>query len=167
MITTGRYQPPAGLLERLKTIDKHLGVLYGEQSKCWFITYEWPMNDPRREWVKKSAFPAERAYDTLCKLPKDCSVESAYGYFVRTVSRFKNADDRNRLLNRLAEDNQFQSKKNMSPVMELAEELIEVNKNTLFGSLGSTVIRSKAGARTGKNLDGKKLNDFLHDMGMK
>jgi len=158
----GLVEPPAGIVDRLHEIDPKLGVLFGTQSQRWHLTYDWPDTDPRWQFVQNGSVPRAKAFDILCQLPEDCSADEAYGYLVATFKRLGDKDDIKRMLDRVHMYNKQREDELLRPHRELANELIETNARTLFREEGKHIPRTKP-PRGNKNLDQKKLRDYLHD----
>jgi len=152
----GQVQPPSDMLRRLHEIDPHLGLCFGGASRCWWLTWNWRDDDPRRAWIRESKYPAERAFDFLIKLPKDCTADQAYGYVVQCVRRLNGEADRTRLLERVHSYNKKAVEDARAPAVEVAEELIDAN----FGKVKQKV------ARSNKDTDTKRLKDFMYDHGV-
>lgn len=157
--------------DRLQEIDPRLGVCLvpdrDAPGGCWWaITYWWDENDPRRASIRDGSLPVDHAFDVIVYLPKDCSVDEAYGYL---VSRFKawsgSRDDIRKMLDRVHHYNRQVREATLAPVRELAEELTEANAPTLFADRGKTTVRStQRGHRSGK--DERDYRDFLRDTGL-
>lgn len=166
------YPASAKLIkDRLQEIDPRLGVCLVPDSDapggCWWaITYWWADDDPRRAWIRAGTHQLDEAFDVLVWLPKDCSVDEAYGYI---TSRFKawsgSRDDIRKLLDRVHMYNHQAREQALAPVRELADELLEANAPTLFADRGKGSIRVRSRTpRTGK--DERDYRDFLRDTGM-
>jgi hypothetical protein len=123
--------------DRLREIDPRLGVVLIPnpelQGKPWWaITEWWADNDPRRIRVRTSEIAPDEAFDILCFLPQDCSVEQAYGYVVRTFKQLQGtASERARvLLERVHLYNKGKSVEAVAETKELADELFAANDPT-------------------------------------
>lgn len=142
------------MVARLQNIDPHLDMVFGGQSRAWWIVWRWPENDPRRKWIREGKRPASRDFDMWCKLPADCSADAAYGYVVNHMVANKGVAGIGKMLERVHSYNNLQAQRNMAPERELAEELLQANGK----------VKTKA-PRAYKNTDSKRLKDFLFDAG--
>jgi hypothetical protein len=82
------------------------------------------------------------AYDAFGFLPQDCSADDAYSYIVRSFKRNSGtAADTQKLLDRVHLYNKKRQAEVMQPVQDLADELVDANKRTLFGKEGKSSSR--------------------------
>jgi hypothetical protein len=151
---------PLEIVERLRQVDDRLGLRW--VGDWWALTMRWLPNDPRREKIQKGLI-ADDDTDIVTFLPKDCSVDQAFGYLERGFERWPGGKDAvAKLLSRLHKYNAEQVQRNMQETLDLADELISTNAPTLFKTEGKTVARTKAPRGT-KNRDKKQLDEFLRE----
>lgn len=133
--------PPSEILDRLHQVDPRLGLQFCCESywseahqrlvDCWAITERWPPADMRRRMVYDGSLSADACWDVLCYLPLDCSVDEAFGYFMRSCQRNKGKDSINKMLERIHTFNAKRKEEVLAPTMELAEELITTSKHRI------------------------------------
>lgn len=162
---------PAGaklIKDRLAEIDPRLGVLLlpnpEEKGKPWWaITEWWSENDSRRLRIRSGELAPDEAFDILCFLPNDCSVEEAYGYVVRTFKQLQgSASERAQvLLDRVHLYNKDASAAAIASTKELADELFDMNDPSQ-----RRVYMNESSARSVKpERDRKDLRAYLTDTG--
>ena len=122
--------PPSDIVRRLKQIDPHLGLRYYNDSRQegyhWAVTWDWPANDRRREWIQQGQTPPDRAFDILTFLPSDCDPNDAYGFVVRSM-RVASTPEIRKCLEWVARYNDdvtaAQDRQVTDPAMQHAEDL--------------------------------------------
>lgn len=137
MLRTAYDQPASAKLikDRLQQVDAALGVCItpdGQGSSWWAITERWPLGDARWRTVDLGEMSIEDAFDVVCFLPKDCSVEQAFDYFLNHVRR-TSRDSVKKYLERVHLFNAAKREEVLAPTKELAEELVATNRKTLLG----------------------------------
>lgn len=82
--------PPSEIVERCQRIHPLLGLRFagGLGGTGWAITWEWPENDKRWEWVRSGKYDPKCAHDIVGYLPFGCSVSEAPGYIERSLKQY-------------------------------------------------------------------------------
>lgn len=140
-------EAPVDVVRRLKQIDedfdlrltsrKTLDYSNVNNQRWWSLVLKWRSNDPRHALVEKGDLGNAR-FDVITMLPMDCSVETAFDFLVRGL-KSRTGESTQNLLSRIHHWNDEAVKKNLQPVEELSQELIETNAKTLFKEEGKAV----------------------------
>jgi hypothetical protein len=147
-------EPPFGLLERLHTLNKRLGLLWFESMQRWGVTFDWADSDPRRARVQLGEIRPTRAFDLLTILPEDCPAADAAGYLERSLRQHPSKDAVRSLLSDIEAENAKARKEVLRPALEVAEELLH----------GRGIRTRLAPSRIDR--DAKRRRDFFHDTGL-
>lgn len=147
-------EPPFGLLERLHTLNKRLGLLYFETMGRWGVTFDWDDNDPRRARIQSGEIRSTRAFDLLTILPEDCPLPDVAGFLERSLRQHPNKDVVRSLLSDIEAENARARKEVLKPALEVAEELLH----------GRGIRTRLAPSRIDR--DTKRRRDFFHDTGL-
>lgn len=131
----GVPEAPTEIRRRVQQVHGALDVRWMDGR--WAITYDWPSDDPRRQMIRNGEMAEGDAFDCFAWLPKDCSVEEAYGYITRSFRSWSGSrEDVAAMCSRLHHYNDAVQEARKAGVMDFAEELIDTNKATLGRSVG-------------------------------
>ena len=125
--------PPEEIVRRLRSVNPALGVrfVHSNVTPYWALTWDWPMNDPRRVGILKGTQDPKMAWDMIAMLPLDCSVDQAYSYFVNNCRRSDKKEIR-ALLDRVSSYNSERNTEIWAPTMDAAEAEIDRLGSSLF-----------------------------------
>lgn len=127
--------PPSEIVRRIQQVNPALGLKF--LNGKWAIMHRWKPDDPRRVMIRKGEMALDDDFDVYGYLPLDCAVDEAYGYIVNAFRAWRGTKSEVAdLLDRVAEYNREQGKRNGAGVLEYADELIETNKHTLGRAFG-------------------------------
>lgn len=144
-------KPPQDIVARLRQVNPLLGVrfVHSIDIHYWALTWDWPENDPRRRDILLGTTDPDNAWDMLCMLPLDCTVEMAYSYFVNHCRRSSKAEIK-QMLDRIHTYNSDTQAAIWEPTMQQAQLEIERSASALFkdqrsfGGLEKPARRTKA-----------------------
>lgn len=157
-----RPVPPTEIVRRLRQVCPTLGLsfcpgaFWSERAQrmvdSWAITEDWEPSDPRHRRVQAGEIDPGHCFDVLTFLPADCSVDEAFGYFVRSCQRNRGKASVNQMLDRVHTFNAQQKARNLQETTELAEELITTSRHR---------VRSDAVGKHKVETDEKKRKRYL------
>lgn len=157
-----RPVPPTEIVARLRQVCPTLGLTFcpgafwsearQRMVDSWAITEDWTPDDPRHRRVRAGEIDPAHCFDVLTFLPADCSVDEAFGYFVRSCQRNRGKASVASLLARVHTYNAHQTTRNLQETTDLSEELITTSQHR---------IRSDAVGKHRVETEAKKLRRYL------
>lgn len=131
----GVPEAPTEIRRRVRQIHEALDVRFIGES--FAVTYDWPLDDPRRQMIRCGEMSEGDAFDCFAWLPKDCAVDEAYGFIVRSFKSWRGTRaDVAQMCDRLHHYNRDQSEAVKAGVMAFSNELVDTNKATLGAAQG-------------------------------
>jgi hypothetical protein len=88
--------PPTEILAAIKRIAPELNLRFmpNFDRSQWAFTWEWPLRDPRWQWVQNGQADPQMAFDIIGYLPVHCSMPEAASYVEAHLKQYPVEDIR-------------------------------------------------------------------------